>query len=248
MARIKLFTENILEEGTVTVTGDADTGYPESRLYDRSTSLFWKDTVTESKTFQIINVSGEVDLLAIERHNFSGQNMRWQYSSDAFVTDIQSGEGCQWVQSDNNQIIKELDDPIAANMDWRLIVSGELTNPKCSEIFMSGGREFRVRFDVNPEWEDQANVLWREGIGFSRSTKLSDKRRVRDYHLFLDENTDEITEFRAAMADLDDYTKPFYIKDHEDNYFMCRFLEQPREVFLTEGHVLMKFSIIEELG
>ena len=40
---IKFYPYNILEFGTVTVTGDPDSGYPESRLYDRAISLYWKD-------------------------------------------------------------------------------------------------------------------------------------------------------------------------------------------------------------
>ena len=56
-----LYTNNILESGTLTVSGTADTGFPESRLYDRSISLYWKDTITEAKYFTVDQ--GVADLL-----------------------------------------------------------------------------------------------------------------------------------------------------------------------------------------
>jgi hypothetical protein len=113
---------------------------------------------------------------------------------------------------------------------------------------MSLGLELRVRFDEKPIAVDIPNVLWQKTVGgIERSTKKGDKRRERDYAILLDENDSEITNFRAAMNNLDDYSKPFYIKDHEGDYWMCRLVEPPREVFVTEGHVLMSIRVIEKL-
>ena len=86
--KITLYTRNILETGAVTVTGTPDTGFPVSRLYDRSIDFYWKDTVTEAKDFKIDQgASGNlaVDALIIDKHNFNGIDLKLQYSTDDFT-------------------------------------------------------------------------------------------------------------------------------------------------------------------
>ena len=81
MGTIKIYPFNILAEGTTTVTGIPDTGYPEERLYDFTTELFWMDTVTEAKDI-VIDQGGtiyDIDTLIIEGHNFDGIALQWQY-------------------------------------------------------------------------------------------------------------------------------------------------------------------------
>lgn len=248
MAKIKLYTRNILEDGTVTVTGTADTGYPQSRLYDRAISLYWKDTVTEAKVFHVDQGASDneaVDALFIPKHNFDGEDMAWQYSDDdTNWTNAVAG----WTQGDNNQIEKTLTTALTKRY-WRSTVSS-MANPQCSEIFMSYGYEFTVDFVSNPLAEDEPNVRWTQSLGgMERSTKFGNERRVRQYALFLEENNDKttLTDFRAAMDDLDGYSKPFYIKDHEGDYWMARLTEKPQESYLTEGHVQMVLNVIEIL-
>lgn len=245
MAKITLYTDNILEDATVSVTGDADSGYPESRLYDREISLYWKKTGTGQVDFTATGATGKsVDFLAIDKHNFSGKTLQWQHSTDNFVLDI--NDAVVDFVAGSGQIVKTLATPLT-NKDWRVTVSG-VTNPRCSEIFMSGGLQLRVRFDDNPRASDKANVTWQDTIGgIERSTKKGLKRKVRQYAILLDENTSEITNFRAAMVDLDDYSKPFYIKDHEGNYWLCRLTDPPEETFLSEGTVLMTIELLEKL-
>jgi hypothetical protein len=269
MARIKLYTRNILEDGTVTVTGTADTGYPKSRLYDRAISLYWKDTVTEAKTFHVDQgASGNesVDALLIPKHNFNGEDMAWQYSANnSDWTDAVTG----WTQGDNNQIEKTLSAALTKRY-WRVTLAS-MENPQCSEIFMSYGYEFTADFVQNPEFGGEPNVIWTPTIGgLERSTKLGEERRTRAYALFLEathylltedgdslitedghhlitEKSGSLGNFRAAMADLDGYSKPFYFKDHEGNYFMAKFAERPKEVFITEGHVQVVINVVEML-
>jgi len=238
----------MFEEAAVSIYGDDDSGYPESRLYDRDISLYWKQTGTVPVNFTVTGCSGEaneVGFLAIEKHNFDGQPIDWQYSSDNFVLDINNAVE-QW-DPGSGQTVKTLSTGVIEN-SWRIKASGEITNPQCSEVYMSKGLELRVRFDEKPLAFDKANVTWQETIGgIERSTKTGSKRRMREYAIFLDENDSEITNFRTAMADLDDYSKSFYIKDHEGDYWMCRLLEEPVEQFLTEGQVLMTIKVIEKL-
>jgi len=246
MARITLYTENILEDATVAVTGDAASGYPESRLYDRDISLYWKLTATGAIIISAdYGSSVEVDFLAIEKHNFTTETIEWQYSDDDFVVD-ENDAVTAFVQSGNAQIIKALSAAIDERY-WRITVTS-LTNPQCSEVFMSKGLELKVRFDERPVSVDAANVLWQQTVGgIERSTKKGDKRRVREYAVLLDENDSEITNFRTAMDNLDDYSKSFYIKDHEGDYWMCRLVGPPSEVWMSEGHILMSIKVIEKL-
>ena len=249
MARIKLYTRNALEDGTVTVTGTPDTGYPEARLYDRAISFYWKDTVTEAKTFHVDQGAsgGEaVDALIIDKHNFNGEDMTWQYSTnDADWTNAVT----PWTQGDNNQIVKTLSTALTKRY-WRVTVTS-MENPQCSEIFMSYGYEFMVDFVENPQAGDEPNVVWEQSVGgLERSTKLGGARKIRTYALFLENNNDDritLTDFRAALADLDEYAYPFYFKDHEGNYWLARILSLSRESFISEGHVQRTLEVIEIL-
>jgi len=244
MAKIKLYTRNILEDSTVTVTGAPDTGYPKARLYDRTISLYWKDTVTEAKTFHVdqgATGNESVDGLFIPKHNFNGEDLTWEYSeNDSDWFDAVSG----WTQGDSNQIEKTLNTALLKRY-WRLTLTS-MANPRCSEIFMSYGYEFQVDFSSQPTLAEVPNVQWHMTVGgLERSTRFGDERRQRTYSLFLDST--DLASFRAAMDDLTNYSKPFYLKDHEGSYFMVRLLDVPKENFMTEGHVTMTINLIEML-
>jgi len=124
MAKIKLYTRNILETGAFTVTGDADSGYPESRLHDRDISLYWKDASADKVQF-ITNQSASpvaVDALIINGHDFDGKYMAWQYSDNSFYwVDAVP----RWTQSGNGQIVKTLAIALTKNY-WRVVLSDEV--------------------------------------------------------------------------------------------------------------------------
>lgn len=246
MANIELYTSNILETGTVTATGTVDTGFPKSRLYDRSIDLFWKVTATQATTFHVDQgASGNtaVDFLAIDRHNFNGEDITWEWSANnSDWTAAVTG----WTQGDNLQIIKTLSTALTKRY-WRVTVTS-MANPQCAEVFMSLAATFQLRFDESPIVQNLANVKWVPTVGgLERSTKLGDSRKKRKYPLFLDENAGTTTSFSGAMDDLDEYSKPFYIKDHEDNYWLCRLENIPDENLITEGNILMIINVIEIL-
>lgn len=246
MAKIALYTRNIFETGTVTVTGTPDTGFPESRLYDRNISLFYKDTVSETKDFRVDQGAVDilaVDFLAVHRHNFNGRSIYWQYSSDDFSSDIHTVEN--WTPPDNAQIIKTISSPVTQRY-WRLYIYS-LTNPKCGEIFMSYGREFEAMINPVPDLKRVSNVRWNRTVGgLERSTKMGDVRRQRSYSLFLDST--DLTAFRAAMDELDEYSLPFWIKDHDGNYFLCRITEDTKEDYDHDaGRTRIRLNVIEML-
>lgn len=244
MSEITLYTRNILETGTVTVTGTPDTGFPESRLYDRAISLFYKDTVSENKEFKADQGAADIlaiDFLAIHRHNFSGKNIYWQSSPDDFST---STNHANWQPADNTQIIKTISSPVTERY-WRLYIYS-LVNPKCGEIFMSYGRTFEVKTSPSPAYGEQDNVQWNRTVGgLERSTKFGEERRVREYGLFL--SASELTEFKAAMDELNSYAMPFYIKDDEGAYFPCRLLSVPEPIGDHKTHKRIQLSVIEML-
>lgn len=245
MAKIKLLTYNILQEGTTTVTGTPDTGYPEERLYDRSQRFYWK--VTDTTTFEIEVDQGssilDVDTLVIEGHNFDGLTLTWQYSDNGSDWDTAK----TWSQSGNSQIVKTLSSALSHRY-WKLIIASA-TNPQCAEVFMSYGYPFQVRFDDAPSGQDVPNVNWVQTYGgFERSEKRSSKRRQRSYMLFHDDNMAQgtLANYRTAVGYLSDYSYPFYIKDHEDNYWLCKLLNFDED-YLTEGSTEREVEVIEQI-
>lgn len=242
---VKFFPYNILELGPVDVTGTPDSGFPESRLYDRAISLYWKDTVTEAKNFTVDQGASPlaVDFLAIERHNFNGKDMQFQYSTDNFSGDINDAV-TDWNQGDNNQIIKTMGTE-QIKQYWRVTLAS-ITNPQCSEVFISKGFSFNALREKNPVGRDISNVQWnRSAGGLERSTKFGQKRRVRNYAFWLDAS--KFTDFETALSYLDDYAKPFYFKDHKDSYFLGRFQNEPDFDFNHNTHTRVDISIIEQL-
>jgi len=241
-ASIIIYPQNIMEDGTVTVTGTADAGFPEARLWDRSIDLFWVDTVTEAKVYHVDYGSAvSCDTLIIDKHNFNGEDMQFQHSpDDAAWTDAVT----DWTQGDNLQIAKAMA-ASASKRYWQVTVTS-MSNPKCSEIFISLGYVFPVQASPNSSQADRANVQWNRTVGgLDRSTKFGVKRRVRNYSLWL--SAAEQTSFSAAMVFLDDYSKPFYIKDHAGAYFLCRFIDVPVFDFNHKTHARIDVGIVEVL-
>ena len=223
---VTLYPYNILESGTVTVTGTPDTGYPVSRLYDRGLSLYWKDTVTEAKTFHVDQgATGilDVDMLAIFGHNFDGEDMQLQYSDDdAAWTDAVT----DWTQSGDAQITK----PLAAAVThryWRVTVTS-MANPECGELYISKGYAFAVLDDPRPAQAEQSNVDRLESVGgMRRAIKHGDTRRSWSYDIRLKNATD-----RANLLTVLEYTdgthKPLPVKDMDGNYYMMELMDDPR--------------------
>lgn len=241
---MKIYTNNILESGTLTVTGTADDGFPETRLYDRALSLLWKDTVTEAKAFTVDQGGSSlpVDFLSIEKHNFNGLDMQWQYSNDNFAADIHDAI-TDWAQTNNNQIVKTLTASITSRY-WRVTISSKI-NPVCGELFMGTGTEYVVAQSGTPCMNDSDNVKWNRTVGgIERSTKFGEKRRVREYTIVVVSSVD----FRDSMDELQGYRLPFYIQDTDGSFFLCR-LKQPPVESPDKSNSLVKiaFDIVEML-
>lgn len=119
-SKIKLFTRNILETGTFTVTGNPDSGYPEARLHDRDINLYWKDVSESLVNFNVDQGASPlaVDSLIISGHNFSGSDMAWQWSENN--SDWYDAVPV-WSQNDNSQIVKTLTTALTKRY-WRILL------------------------------------------------------------------------------------------------------------------------------
>ena len=228
-----IFPVNILEPGTVTVSGITDTGFPVSRLYDRSTGFFWKATATEAKTFHVDQGAGDnlpVDILAVGLNNFAGQAMQWQHSdTGADWTDAVT----DWNQAESAAFVKALSSPLTHRY-WQLTLAS-MTNPRCSEIFMGPEYKFKAQRSNKPSGALSSNVQWNRTMGgLERSTKFGKSRRTRTYTVWLDENESELSELLEAIDYLDDLSKPFFFRDHKNDYFWARFADDP---FFDFDHV-----------
>ena len=243
MSQITLYPYNILESGTVTVTGDPDAGYPEARLHDRSIDFLWKDTVTEAKDFHVDQGAGplDVDFLAVAAHNFNGADLEWQYSDDDSAwTDAVD----DWSQADDDLIVKTLSSALSHRY-WQLTLAS-MANPQAAEIFMGGGYAFDVQAAQPPSGQDMDNVQWNRTVGGSdRSTKFGPARRSRSYSLFL--SAAELIQFDAAMGYLDEYSKPFFVTDHTGDTYWARLNGPPAHNWDHKTHTHVSLSIMEVL-
>jgi hypothetical protein len=247
MSKIRILPFNVLAISTssVTVTGTPDSGYPESRLYDRSIDFYWK--YTASGTLEITCDQGAgiswplVNTLLIDKHNFNGKTISWEYSTNGSAwSDMVSS----WVQGDNLQIVKE--SAISTAYRYHKLTVASAVNPQCTEVWMGGYYEFAVRYDEPPEQRDLDNVVWTATLGgIERSTKLGDLRRGRNYSLFL--YPAALTNWKAAVAYLDEYSKPFYVKDHEGDYWFARFRVMPAGSWITEQQQEKEIELLEIL-
>jgi hypothetical protein len=244
---VNLYPFNLLNlDGSSITTDGYDAGYPNARLGDLSVNLYWKygseGTVT-IKVDQGASGSESIDFLAIERHNFDGETIAWQYSdNDSDWYDAVTS----WSQSGNTQIIKTLSAAITHRY-WRVTVTS-MSSPQCTEIFMSRAYQFQVVVAEGPSGEDVAYVDWRQTYGdVEISSKRGSSRRSRIYPLFHAQSSYTLASFREAIEYLDDYSKPFYFKDHEDNYWMARMAKPSTENYLNQSSSEKEIEVIEML-
>lgn len=240
---ITIYPANILESGILSVTGDPDAGFPEARLCDRSIDFLWKRTATAATVVAVDQAADPlpVDFLAVAAHNFSGRELAWQYSDNGSDwNDAVPG----WTQADDGLIVQALAAP-ATHDFWRLTVS-IMDNPQCAEILMGPGYRFDVQAPSPPGGRRLDNVAWNRTVGGSeRSTKFGDTRRRREYSLFL--SPDEYVQFEVATAFLDEYSRPFFLTDHNGQTWLARFDGVPDIAWDHKTHTHVYLAMLEML-
>ena len=251
---ITLYTNNILYTGTVTAVSTCanSANYPVSRLYDGDILTYFKSTSTgvNSATITIDQgTSGKyVDTIIIPKHNFSDSTDNGTLTL-AYSTDGSSWTtGKEWTQTDNNLISQSLTTggTTAVYRYWRLQL-GESTSPipkpRCSEIVLSKGYTWEVLGEPNPMHGDIDNVNHQRLLGGGeRSVKRSTSKRYREYTVFL--NSTQQTDFASAMSDLDNYSKFFFIKDHNDDYIFVD-LDVPTIEYDHPTYAHIRLSLLE---
>lgn len=241
---IYLTCKNILEDATVTVSVGADTAYPAARLYDRAISFYWQKTGTAAITIHIDQGAADildVDFLAIFRHNLSGEDITWEYSdNDADWSDAVAG----WTQADNGQIIKTLGSAISHRY-WRITITS-MTDPRIGEIWMGERLAVTVLHKPAVSGGYQPNIRRNRTIGGpTRVTKMGESVRAYEYAAAL--SAAQLTAWESAMADLDDYSRPFYITDHRADTYPALFDPAPAYDFTNKTHTWVSFGIREGL-
>lgn len=244
---IVFYPTNIAETSTSTVTmsGTADTGYPVTRLYDRSKNLMWRHTAPLEYIFKVDQGASDikqVSIMWVASHNFDGVNIYWQYSDNNSDWTNASGS---WLQSGNDDIIKTAD--ASTHQYWRVNINDPVANATCGEIFMGLGYSFDIMEAPNPtHGYDDGNIEWSRSIGGQeRGIKFGDRRERINYTLKL--NATELTSFQAMIDELDDFSKPFIIKDKDGNYSLVRFDPIPSKNSVLTNLTEIDISTIEML-
>jgi hypothetical protein len=244
-SNIYIYSRNILETGTTTVTGTADTGYPKPRIYDRASDLFWKYTNTGTIIINIDqgSTSYAVNAFIVENHNFNGYLISVEYSSNDvdYSTAVDS-----WTQSDDNIIDIDFSSTITARY-WRITVTS-IENPKCGEIFLTLKNEFKINFSQNPSYVDEISESWiRVANDAKRGVQLGSIMKERSYSIFFhcEAPYDYVSTFDTIVSELQAAAVPiFYFKDHKDNLFLAKFdPTYPRRLHYTEQQELFTITV-----
>jgi len=273
---IKFYPYNILESGTVTVTGTADTGYPESRLYDRSINLLWKYTTGAMEIIFQVDQGGERigsmgndtyliggmgddsyaigsmggdeidEIKEVDLLYISGHN----FNTRDMTWDY-SDNGDNWTEQDSwtqdgNGVIIKTIPSSISATFWRVTVASHV-NPQCAEIIMGLAYSFDIQKTPDPNHSWLDNVTWSQSIGGQeRGIKLGNKRARRLYAVKLTPANRLI--FQSVIGNLDGFSLPFLIQDMNDDYFMARFDPPPAEgYFLHTKAVEVDLNLVEML-
>lgn len=242
---LRLVSKNILEDGTLTVTGGtAQSSYPASRLYDWSKNFLWKvvtGSSIEAAEDIVIHVdygaATAVDTLFISNHNFDGYDMQWQWSAnDADWNDAVT----DWTQSGSGDIVKTLTSSQSARY-WRVTIDG--ADLECGEIVMGLADEFNVQTRPVPRHTKLINVVWSKSVsGQERGIKMGDARRVRTYTLRLDST--DLASFQTIIDDnLNQMSRPMLMRDKDENWFLARFDSVPSLEYLLQDNTRTEIDV-----
>ncbi|MBW1778983.1 MAG: hypothetical protein JRJ54_15585 [Deltaproteobacteria bacterium] len=245
---VSFYGYNILESGTVTISpsGAEDTGYPLTRLYDRSFNLLWKHTgdggggddfgfddddfgfgdddfgfdsdMAGSNYTITIDQGGETKAVAL--FAVAGHNFAGKQIRLEYSTD----GGTNWTsvldfnQPDNSMIVETFASVSAA--DWRVVIENP-TNPQAAEIWLGSGYTFNVMAQ-NPLHAYAANVDWSRSIGGQESgIKLGETEVRRSYILRI--SNGDLANLQSFISQISEFAYPFIVKDKDDNYYLMRF-------------------------
>lgn len=243
--QLKLYYQNYLESGTVTVTSE-NSSFPKYRLYDRAQGLLYKGT-SHPDPFLIktdLGASGPypaIDTIILgENHNLTGLILTLAYSDND--TDYTTAKSWTTTAGINRQSFTQ-----AQHRYWRLSIASPANDPEIGELFLTK----RFAFERNPNlgygYGKRKNIdrLESQG-GYSQKTKWGEMKKRRTYHLTKigEAQRLDVEAFEIAI----DAIKNFYIEDLEGNLFFAE-LPEPLPDFIAEpmGRWGLDFTVQEIL-
>jgi len=243
--QLKLYYQNYLESGTVTVTSE-NSSFPKYRLYDRAQGLLFKGS-SHPDPFQIkadLGASGPypaIDTIILgENHNLTGLTLTLAFSdNDTDYTTAKSWEAATGI---NRQSFTQ-----AQHRYWRFSIAAPPSDPEIGELFLTK----RLAFERNPNlgygYGKQKNINRLESkAGYAQKTKWGEMRDRRTYHLTKVGSAQRID--IETFEDVIDSIKNFYIEDLEGDLFFAE-VPEPLPNFIAEpmGRWGLDFTIQEVL-
>ena len=212
MSKIVTYVDNLLEDGTVTVSPAADSSYPAYRLYDRHIGRSFKfGSVVNPSTIKIdqgATGSTEIDTIIIPNgHNLDGLTLTLEYSEN----NSDWTQADQWSQSGTGNIQRTF--TAATKRYWRLSVASPSSAPSLYELFLTKS----YTWERNPEELDRINfpefnvVRVQDAGGRPRFIELGEAREYREYSLYKISG-----DHRTAIVALNNSwagKNPFWMKD-----------------------------------
>lgn len=225
----------------ISITGDGDSGYPETRLYDRAKNLYWQRTATAAQTYKLDMGAGntaEADILIVSGHNWNGETVDWQHDDD--------DSGYTNVVSQFSATTADILQTVGTPVDDRYhqVVVSSMDNPRAAEICIG----LRYSFDADrsgpPAIGDAANVEWRKLIdGYSRSVKYGPAKKTFSYTLMLDAT--DLASFIEMCGYLEGFSLPFWFVDHLGAAYLVRFDGPPAKSYMQENNTQIQVNLVE---
>ena len=243
--QLKLYYQNYLESGTITVTSE-NASYPKYRLYDRAQGLLFKGTSHPNPFIIMVDFGASgpypaIDTLILgKNHNLTGLTLSLYYADTEWVWNLVTS----WVATAgiNRQPFIQ-----GQHRYWHLALAVPTADPEIGELFLTK----RLAFERNPNlgygYGKQKNITRLESkAGYAQKTKWGEMRDRRTYHLTKVESAQriDIETFEDAIGSI----KNFYIEDLEGNLFFAE-LPEPLPNFIAEpmGRWGLDFTIREVL-
>lgn len=215
---------NILETGTVTVSGEAS-GKPKERLFDRDLGVFWEDaSAAGTRTIQVdqgATVQSIDTWLIAAGHNLSAATVNLDSSPDASVWTNRD----TLVPSGTALIRRTIPSGPFTIRYWRVTISNASAAPQIAELLLTLARTFPDIPISGVIIGRRGNVLVSESrAGRERATRRGAARWQTEYDFGLLTLTQR-SAIETADADTQEGTKFFYLVDAENIVRWVRWLD-----------------------
>ncbi len=275
-AQCTLVSNNILESGTVTITGGATYGsYPEARLYDWSKNLLWKSDATDGDDYEIGPMGGDdYQLGPMGGDDYkigpeAGSDYVIQISQSAieavdtlFIENHNlGGHSMAWQYSDDGSAWTDavpawlqegsgyIVKTLAAALSkayWRIKFNAMQGDVTAGEIVLGAGRSFGIQARPSPVHQPRDNVLWSRSVGGQERGIKLGDVR-RVRSYTLRLDSSGLDDMQAVFSDLSGFSVPLLFKDKDGEWFLARFDPPPSEDYFNKAATEIDISVVEML-